>query len=126
MYALTVRQPWAWEMIHGDKRIENRTWPTRYRGPLLIHAAVAPYRPTDPKYFGLVFGAAIGLVDVIDCVPLADVADQPFACGPWCWVTADPRPLTQPVPCKGALGLWRLSVDLLPLIVPQPPKLVTR
>lgn len=35
--ALTVRQPWAWCIEHG-KPVENRTWQTRYRGPLAIHA----------------------------------------------------------------------------------------
>jgi ASCH domain len=36
--ALTVRQPWAWAITHGQKNIENRTWTTCYRGPLAIHA----------------------------------------------------------------------------------------
>jgi len=37
--ALSVRQPWAWAILYAGKRIENRTWSTNYRGPLLIHAA---------------------------------------------------------------------------------------
>lgn len=36
--AISIRQPWAW-LILRDKRIENRRWATKYRGPLLIHAA---------------------------------------------------------------------------------------
>lgn len=39
MLALSIRQPWAWLIVHGPKRIENREWPTRYRGPILIHAS---------------------------------------------------------------------------------------
>lgn len=39
--ALSVRQPWAWLILHAGKDIENRTWRTRYRGPLLIHASKA-------------------------------------------------------------------------------------
>jgi len=38
MKALSVRQPWAWLIVAGYKGIENRTWETRHRGPLLIHA----------------------------------------------------------------------------------------
>jgi ASCH domain len=38
---LTVRQPWAWAIIHGGKDVENRSWRTKYRGPLLIHAGSA-------------------------------------------------------------------------------------
>lgn len=37
--ALSLRQPWAWAVIHGGKTIENRRWNTRFRGEFLIHAA---------------------------------------------------------------------------------------
>lgn len=36
---LTVRQPWASVIVWGYKGIENRNWKTKYRGPILIHAA---------------------------------------------------------------------------------------
>lgn len=46
MKALSIRQPWAWAILHAGKRIENRSradgrMPTMclYRGPLLIHAS---------------------------------------------------------------------------------------
>jgi len=39
MKALSIRQPWAWLIVNGHKDIENRSWPTRVRGPVLIHAA---------------------------------------------------------------------------------------
>lgn len=46
MKALSVRQPWAWAILHAGKRIENRSRADgrapdlcRYIGPLLIHAA---------------------------------------------------------------------------------------
>ena len=38
MKALTVIQPWASAIAVGTKRIETRSWATKYRGPLLIHA----------------------------------------------------------------------------------------
>jgi hypothetical protein len=39
--ALSIRQPWAWAILHAGKRIENRDWRSvpSYRGPLLIHAS---------------------------------------------------------------------------------------
>ena len=37
--ALTLTQPWASLMAAGAKRIETRSWPTAYRGPVAIHAA---------------------------------------------------------------------------------------
>lgn len=39
MLALSVRQPWAHAIVHLGKRCENRTWATRYRGPVLLQAA---------------------------------------------------------------------------------------
>jgi len=39
MRAITIRQPWAWAIVHAGKRVENRSWGTDYCGPVLIHAA---------------------------------------------------------------------------------------
>lgn len=41
MKALTIKQPWAWAIAHGQKNVENRTWATSYRGLLAIHAGAA-------------------------------------------------------------------------------------
>lgn len=38
MKALTIRQPWAALITSNIKTIETRTWTTKYRGPLAIHA----------------------------------------------------------------------------------------
>ena len=39
MKALSIKQPWASLIAHGIKDIENRTWATKYRGKVLIHAS---------------------------------------------------------------------------------------
>jgi hypothetical protein len=39
MKALTMTQPWATLVAIGENRIETRSWPTKHRGPLAIHAA---------------------------------------------------------------------------------------
>jgi hypothetical protein len=39
MKAITLTQPWATLVAIGAKRIETRSWGTKYRGPLAIHAA---------------------------------------------------------------------------------------
>lgn len=39
MKALSLRQPWAWMVVHGGKTIENRVWKTSFRGEFLIHAS---------------------------------------------------------------------------------------
>jgi hypothetical protein len=38
--ALSIRQPWAWLIVQGDKDIENRS--TTYRRRVLIHAGKQP------------------------------------------------------------------------------------
>jgi hypothetical protein len=71
-----VRQPWAWAIIDGGKEVENRTWPTSHRGPLLIHAGLQDDLngwhfldesniplPVDPATGGIV-----GVVDLVDRV----------------------------------------------------------
>ena len=41
MKAITIKQPWAWAIIFAGRDIENRSWYTHHRGPLLIHAGAA-------------------------------------------------------------------------------------
>ena len=108
--ALTVRQPMAWAIMEGIKPIENRSQPTRYRGPLLIHSAVAPTDAATladgtPVPKRLVYGAILGSVTLVDCVELAAAPSSPFASGPWCWILRDPKPIA-PIPIAGQLGLW--------------------
>jgi hypothetical protein len=128
MKCLSVRQPWAWAIIHGPKRVENRTRRTSHRGPLLIHAsksrefldgtAPADWRelPGLPEYDQLPFGAVIGVVDLVGCHLLADLPPSlagPFVTGPVCWVLANPRPLAKPVPFTGMVGLFDVPDDLV-------------
>lgn len=43
MRGLTVKQPWAWAIIHGGKDVENRSrnLAGAYRGPVAIHAGLS-------------------------------------------------------------------------------------
>ena len=122
MYALSVGNPWAWAIIHGPKRIENRSWRTHYRGTLLIHASKSrrflkaewPLPDAPPQESAFVFGALIGQVELIDCVPVAEVTDDPFASGPWCLVLANPRPFAS-IPWKGQVGLFHVPESVVGL-----------
>lgn len=122
---LTVRQPWAWCLIHGGKTVENRSWPTSHRGWLWVHAAAAQcpadwlaeiredYADLAAEVVGRVetYSAIVGAVRVTDCVAIEELeargqADG-WAEGPWCWVIGDERiALHEPIACKGKLGLW--------------------
>ena len=39
MRALSIRQPWAYLIAIGAKDVENRSWLTRFRGRIYIHAS---------------------------------------------------------------------------------------
>jgi hypothetical protein len=79
MKALSIRQQWAWLIVSGQKDIENQTWKTNYRGPLLIHAASSfagmsfeeiedGYRVKLPPRDKLRRGGIVGDCDLVDCV----------------------------------------------------------
>ena len=114
-------QPWAWAILHGGKRIENRSRPTHYRGPLAIHASrsrrylggdYSRLLPGLPPWDQLDYGALVGVVELADCVPLAEVARDPFALGPWCWVLRSPRAI-RPVPWKGRVSFFEAPDRLM-------------
>lgn len=123
--ALTVRQPWATWIALGVKTVENRTWPTRHRGPLAIHAGAAfeadawrtsvvqalP-RGTLPGLTSLPQSAILAVVELIDCHEYRPgCCDSPWSekgAGTWHWVLVNVRALPEPVPCKGSLSLWRV------------------
>ena len=48
MKAITIWQPWAEFVAAGVKHNETRSWATKYRGPIAIHAAVKPIRQVVP------------------------------------------------------------------------------
>ncbi len=117
MKALTLLQPWAWLIIHGPKRWENRTWTTSYRGPLIIHAGRSRRRLSEayhnpdlasllPDPSRLVFAVLIGIVDLTRIEPIEDVTGESFVEGPWCWRLDNPRPLPRPIPMEGGRRLW--------------------
>lgn len=135
MQAISVHQPWAWALLHAGKDVENRTWPTSYRGPLAIHASKtrASYDAQDPatwlSLFGLELppweslaaGALVGVMDLVDCVQvpvgvggyIPGRGKSAWAQGPWLWVVENPRPLAEPVPCRGYQGFFSVPDKLV-------------
>jgi hypothetical protein len=123
--ALSIRQPWASLILLAGKNVENRSWPTYTRGPILIHAAqgmtkkeyeeamgfahqIAPHRISNLLFAGLLQasnlqrGGIIGSVNLADCVYQSD---SPWFQGPYGFVLQDPKPLPF-IPFKGRLGFF--------------------
>lgn len=49
MKALSIRQPWAWLIVHGLKDVENRTWAPNHRGDFYVHAAKSLYGTIEER-----------------------------------------------------------------------------
>lgn len=136
MKALTVRNPWAWAIIYGGKDVENRSVRTNHIGPVAIHTAKAvdtegmysylvqasidevnttPVVPGEiiPRADLEQLGNVVGTVDISPvhhadhCGAQGGSLCSPWAqAGMWHWPLSNPRPLPDPVPARGALGLW--------------------
>ncbi|TKY81796.1 ASCH domain-containing protein [Pectobacterium polonicum] len=128
MKALSIRQPWAWLIVNGYKDIENRTWNTKYRGPVLIHASSrkptkaeveearkvlmfshgvhVSVRMPDPEHYKLG-----GIVGVATITGTCESSSSPWFFGPVGYQLRDSRPLKFR-PLRGRLSFfdtpWRL------------------
>ena len=122
--ALSVRQPWAWAIIHAGKPVENRDWRKpnpglKFRGRFAVHAAKGMTRDeyedaaefmagigvACPAPAELLRGGVIGAASVVDIVR---EHDSPWFFGPRALLLADAAPVTFR-PASGSLGFfeWR-------------------
>lgn len=131
MPAISIRQPWPWAILNLGKDVENRTWPTKHRGPILIHAGKA-FVPEDvredvaeckavatktghPIPERLTFkdllaqtGGIVGMVSIVDCIQNSPSPWANPTPGMWHWILGQPRVLPF-FARKGRLGFF--SVD---------------
>lgn len=128
MKALTISQPYASLIANDEKFIENRTWETKYRGPLAIHAGKGSQYLSSRELERYPTGCVIAVAKLTACVELAfilemntttkrhrcipgsikwwsEAARHEHAEGPWCWILEDVQQF-EPIPAKGAQGLW--------------------
>ena len=118
---MSIRQPWAWLICAGTKKIENRTWRTDFRGIIAIHAStshslVQEYLSAtesvklDFKKDDFAYGAIVGLVELVDIqVYGREHESDCFATGPYCWRLAKPRLLKNPIPANAKQNLFALD-----------------
>jgi hypothetical protein len=113
--AISIRQPWAWLIIHGGKDIENRTWRTNILGRVLIHASkgmtMKEYEEVKaqlgdsvslPPPEKLERGGIVGSVVITGCWRQSV---SPWFFGPWGFSLANPEPLPFR-PMRGQLGFF--------------------
>jgi hypothetical protein len=120
MKAITICQPWAELIACGKKRVENRRWRTRYRGPIAIHAGLSRRWFGTTTYFtaeqceDLPRGVIVAVAELVDCIRIdelsrgrfADPELQEYAYGPHCWILERVRRLDSPIRAIGQQRLW--------------------
>lgn len=111
----------------GHKDVENRTWPTRFRGRVLIHASKGMTRDEyddvedflDYTKTGIVLpqreclerGGIVGVATIIDCVRPEQRTSQWHMEDQFGFQIAEAKPLPF-VACKGALGFFDVPADV--------------
>lgn len=145
MNVITLTEPWASLVVGGEKRWETRSWSTKYRGLIAIHAAKGfprwardlclqePFRSALGRmgYGGLALAdpaKAFPLGHIIGSAVIEDVlkteaaltryviegtneeqfGDYSFGRFAWKFGPIVDR-LADPIPAKGALGIWRFD-----------------
>ena len=111
MKAISIQEPWPWAIFNLKKDIENRDWPTRVRGRVLVHAG----KKIDLGSFAwientfgveipmhLPVGGIVGSVEIVDCVTQSN---SQWFFGKFGFVLRNPIALPF-MPCRGQLGFF--------------------
>lgn len=76
MKVITIKQPWATLIAKGYKEYEFRTWKTKYRGEILIHAGKGIDKKAMARFENLkleyLIGCIIAKAQITDCIPVDD------------------------------------------------------
>ena len=135
MKALSIKQPWVHAILHQGKDVENRTWTSKHRGWIALHASAKPRRVTDDDFPGRLRCPDLKSLDysaICGVARMADITTRSRSRWFWCpddgsahyaWVLADATALKTPIPCKGSLNLWTVPPEVFRQIQRQLPKL---
>lgn len=127
MKALTIKQPWATLIMQGDKRYEIRSWQTKYRGELLIHAGKSVDKEAIKrlvKYLpeNLPLGKILGKVRLVDCIKMSpefkemllkensEIYTKSSFQENYGWQVTDIEVFKEPIETKGLLSLWKYNI----------------
>lgn len=132
MMTLSLTQPWAQLVAIGAKRLETRSWATRYCGWLAIHSTKSlpdyatrfflydqycrdALEPAGCRTFAdLPRGSVVAIARLVDCVRITrdNVPSYPerefgdYTPGRFMWRLADVHPLQEPIPARGYQQIW--------------------
>jgi hypothetical protein len=125
--ALSVRQPWAWMILHG-KDIENRTWPIDFRGDFMLHTGLectrSEYRDACnfarsiapelriPALEDLERGGIVGVGTITGCLPPREIASRKWHMSGQYGAVLEQMRTTRFVPCKGLLNFFEVPAEI--------------
>ena len=125
MKVLTLRQPWATLVAEGIKKYEFRSWKTKYRGKVLIHAGAGIDKEDIKKYenMNLEFPSKkiIAIAEIEDCLELDEqlnkkiIEENNIAYGNkirtgYAWKLKNVKKINYDKKINGQLGLWNYDL----------------
>ncbi|TGL58686.1 ASCH domain-containing protein [Leptospira ognonensis] len=117
MKAISIRQPLAYLIVNGYKDVENGSWPTSFRGKVLIHAGKKFENETYynvlknlkiklPPIEDFELGGIVGEAEIVDCV---EKSKSKWFSGPYGFVMKNAK-RKRFKPLKGQLGFFNVEV----------------
>ena len=128
MKVLTVQEPYATFIMQGMKKIETRSWMTKYRGEIYIHAEKSKNflkKIKNNKVLKLLesidlnYGDIICKVELVDCIKMTNdfiekVKSQnnyeyilgEYEEGRYAWILQNIQELDTKIHAKGKLNIW--------------------
>lgn len=138
MKTISLWQPWATLVAIGAKTYETRSWSTKHRGLLAIHASkrmdvvqkefclqdpfFSALQEANYKVGKLPLGGIVAVVKVVDIVRTEavvhslskqEIAFGNYASGRFAWRLELVKHLEKPIPMNGSQGLFDVADDLI-------------
>lgn len=111
----------------GAKKIETRSWNTKHRGPILIHASASisplakklceeePFKTYIRHWTDLPTGVILGQANLVETFQSYLVGGEEevfgdYSANRFCWRLSEVKIFNNPIPAKGQLGIWNFEI----------------
>ena len=132
MKVLSIKEPYASLIKDGIKKIETRSWKTKYRGKIYIHASIAKLSKDKKENKALMnlvdinnlnYRYIICSANLIDCIEMTEefinevkknsneYTTGIYQVGRYAWILEDIKILKEKIPAKGKLGIWNYESE---------------
>lgn len=134
MKVLSLKEPFASLVMRNIKQVETRSWQTKYRGVLYIHASLGKVNIKDKGTLELLellnnnnfkYGYIIAKCNLVDCIYMdkeyikkiknnkTEYQCGIYAVGRYAWILENIEAIDNPIPAKGKLGIWNYEENNL-------------